>query len=967
MNAQQKWAALIAWLPRLTAQAPATVHTKLLVAFLTIVALLIVVGAAGLRALNEANRRDQELVTLQRKIAAYHQIQRDTTGQLYSVASALLAPDEPTLETALRQLNLFGYDLERLQFVAQDEVDLLDQIQANHDQFIAVMSQVIELTRAGQVAAARELQLREVRPLADNLERLTNQLVNRAEAEMVAQIDLNHDTYITSQWVVIGFAAGSIGLALLLGYAISWSLIGPVEQMDRRLREIAAGDFSGWVEAPNRDELGTLATNLNRMSNELGRLYGELQTSNRELSETLEQQTATSDILRVISSSPTDIQPVLDAVTEKAARLCDANEVAIMLVEGDLFRVVARKGEVGIPPGTVERVPISRGTALGRAVIDRQPIHVHDLASASETEFPESQAYQRRFGHRTLLVMPLLREGAAIGALWLPRLEVRPFSDKQIALLKIFADQAVIAIENVRLFDELEEKSRQLEAASKHKSEFLANMSHELRTPLNAIIGFSEVLLERMFGELNEKQEEYLQDILSSGRHLLDLINDILDISKVEAGRMELMPETFSLPDILESSLMMIRERASRHGLELSLEVDPALDLIVADERMVKQVVVNLLSNAVKFTPAGGQVAVAARLTAGGEAQVAVRDTGVGIAPADQARIFDEFQQARSGTAKSQEGTGLGLTLSKKFVELHGGRIWLESEVGVGSTFTFALPLRQSPVVETPAAEPATGEAAHPDRIGPTILLVEDDEHALDLLRLYLDSADFKVVAARNVAEGLELARRLRPAAITLDLILPEVDGWDFLAQAKADPVIADIPVIIVSIVDERGQGFALGAAEYLVKPVNRDDLLAALRRLTLDSAGTARPAKVLIIDDDPMAVELVETILKPEGYTVLKAMGGEAGLALAQQELPALIILDLLMPELDGFAVVERLRANPATAKLPIVILTSKTMTRQEKERLNGQISYLAHKGEFNRAAFVELLREFCRAEITL
>jgi signal transduction histidine kinase/CheY-like chemotaxis protein len=794
---------LAAWLPRLVARVPAPIYTKLLAAFMIIVALLIIVGAVGLRVLNDTNRRDEELVALQAKMASYRQLQNDTTTQLYSVASALLSPDPQTLDTALRQLNLFSYDLERLQFVAQDEPDLGKRIETDQKQFIGVMTQVIELTRAGRLDDARKLQLTQAAPLADNLERLTNQLVNRAESDIVARIDQNRNAYGASQRVVIGFAIGSIVLALILGYAISWSLIGPVKQMDARQREIASGDFSGRVVVPNRDELGYLAANLNRMSDELGRLYEELRTRNFELTEAL--------------------------------------------------------------------------------------------------------------------------------------------------------------AENVRLFHELEEKSRELEQASQHKSEFLANMSHELRTPLNAIIGFSEVLLERMFGELNPKQADYLQDILDSGRHLLDLINDILDIAKVEAGRMELAVERFVLADVLEHGLTMVRERASRHGIALDLEVDPAIGAVEADERKIKEVVLNLLSNAVKFTPDGGQIAVTARL-ADEEVQIAVRDTGVGIAPDDLPQVFAEFQQVGTATPQKQEGTGLGLTLAKKFVELHGGRIWVESQVGVGSTFVFALPRQQRAAAPAATCVTAPAEAAiGSDNAGPTVLLIEDDEHAIDLLSLYLAEADFNVVVARDGDAGLAMARSLRPAAITLDMLLPRVDGWDFLARAKADATIADIPVIIVSILDERGQGIALGAAEYLVKPVNREDLLATLRHLTAAKDGGAGSPKVLIIDDDPLAAELVEAILQPEGYTLLRATAGEAGVALARRELPRLIILDILMPVLDGFAVVDRLRADPATAQIPIVILTAKSMSHEDKERLNGQISYLAQKGEFDRAAFVELVRAFC------
>jgi signal transduction histidine kinase len=330
--------------------------------------------------------------------------------------------------------------------------------------------------------------------------------------------------------------------------------------------------------------------------------------------------------------------------------------------------------------------------------MDRQAIHVLDM-QAELAEYPEGSAIARRFGHRTVLIVPLLRADDALGVIALRRSEVRPFSDSQIALMETFADQAVIAIENVRLFKELqarnreiEDKSRQLEVASQHKSEFLANMSHELRTPLNAIIGFSEVLSERMFGELNEKQEEYLKDIYASGQHLLSLINDILDLSKIEAGRMELELSDFHLPTALDSALTLVRERAGRRGIALQMNIDSQLGQIQADERKVRQVVLNLLSNAIKFTPEGGRIEVGAVPT-DGFVEVSVADTGVGIAPEDQEAVFEEFRQVGTA-AKKVEGTGLGLTLCRKFVELHGGKIGVTSQVGVGSTFTFTIPVR---------------------------------------------------------------------------------------------------------------------------------------------------------------------------------------------------------------------------------------------------------------------------------
>jgi len=291
-----------------------------------------------------------------------------------------------------------------------------------------------------------------------------------------------------------------------------------------------------------------------------------------------------------------------------------------------------------------------------------------------------------------MLVTPLYREGQPFGTILLRRKETRPFTEREIALLKTFGDQAAIAIENVRLFREIQDKSAQLEVANKHKSEFLANMSHELRTPLNAIIGFSEVLLERLFGELNEKQDDYLKDIFTSGKHLLQLINDILDLSKVEAGRMELEPSTFDLASAVANAMTLVRERAQRHGIALGQQVDPKLTVITADERKFKQILLNLLSNAVKFTPDNGRIDVTARLDES-SIVVAVHDTGIGIAPEDHAAVFEEFRQVGRNYTAKQEGTGLGLALTKRFVELHGGRIWLESEPGKGSTFTFTIPV----------------------------------------------------------------------------------------------------------------------------------------------------------------------------------------------------------------------------------------------------------------------------------
>jgi signal transduction histidine kinase len=422
------------------------------------------------------------------------------------------------------------------------------------------------------------------------------------------------------------------------------------------------------------------------------RLFKELEARNQDL-------TATAEILQVISRSPTDVQPVFDTIVRSTCSLCEATFSGVGLVEGNELTLGAAHGlepeAMALLRGSYPR-PLSRDLATSRAVLERRVIHIPDVQADREYSYPLA----RGFGVRTALAVPMLREGVPIGAIGVWRDEVRPFTDNQLALLQTFADQAVIAIENVRLFKELEvsnrqiaEKSRQIEVASQHKSEFLANMSHELRTPLNAIIGFSELLSEKMFGELNEKQEEYSKDIHASGQHLLSLINDILDLSKIEAGRMELELSDFDLPTALDNALTLVRERAARRGITLEKSIDQRLGEVRADERKIRQVVLNLLSNAIKFTPEGGRIEVTA-VPRDGSVEVSVSDTGVGIAPEDQEAVFEEFRQV-GAAEKKVEGTGLGLTLCRKFIELHGGRIWVKSQLGQGATFTFTIPVRR--------------------------------------------------------------------------------------------------------------------------------------------------------------------------------------------------------------------------------------------------------------------------------
>jgi len=530
----------------------------------------------------------------------------------------------------------------------------------------------------------------------------------------------------------------------------------------------------------------------------------------------------------------------------------------------------------------------------------------------------------------------------------------------------------------------LQQKNAELEDASRMKSEFLANMSHELRTPLNAIIGFSEILRDGLVGAMSDKQRNFTGDILRSGQHLLSLINDILDLSKVEAGKMLLDLDHVEVASLFVNSLTIVREKAAARNIRLALEVEDGLGAMMVDSRKVKQIVYNLLSNAVKFTADGGQVTLrAAKVPRSrvGEMEsqehgsgrtfmpsentftefleISVADSGIGIASEDLAHLFKPFSQIDSGLARKFEGTGLGLAMVKLLADLHGGSVAVQSQSDVGSRFTVWLPLRRAE--ELPIDSPDIPIVAPPSMLASDAriaLVVDDDVTSAGLIRIQLEAEGFTVLHAASAEEGLRVAERQALALITLDIALPEMDGWDFLTRIKSVPALRHVPVVIISILPDFTKGFALGAAAVMQKPVTRKELYDSLAQLGLFVPVEGQPLTALVVDDDPKAVELVAIRLAAIGATVLRAYDGQEAIDLARSQRPGLIVLDLMMPKMNGFDVVEALREHADTAQIPIIVMTASRISPEDHQRLDGAVTTIMQKGQFDRARFTTEVR---------
>ncbi len=695
------------------------------------------------------------------------------------------------------------------------------------------------------------------------------------------------------------------------------------------------------------EELARANEELKRKSAQLAQVIEELKNRTDQLTLTNEELRKRSEQLALLNLVGQEITAILnldelfEVVVESIERNFHCHHVAIFTPDWSFNEVVlqASAGRYAplLPKGyreNMERGIVGWVARHGKTQLTRGV----NVALLHGDAFSETQAE---------LCLPIRIRGETVGVLDLHVTEPEAFTPNYIDMMETLSHQIAAAIRNAQLYTEVKE-------ATRFKTEFLTNMSHELRTPLNTIIGFSDLLASgKSEGPLRPEQQKDVEKIARSAKHLLQLINDILDISKIEAGKVELWKEAIHLREIAGELAPTVQALIGKSTIEFRLEIEKELPPLFADKLKIKQVILNLLSNAIKFTEKG---AITLRATSSlGEVQISVADTGIGLAKEDTAVIFEAFKQVDGSTTRKVQGTGLGLAISKSLVEMHGGRIWAESKgPGRGSVFTFTLPLAEEAPLEAELRRELVTVTPRPlPRAGPerTILAIDDDPEVLDLLQRSLGEDGYKVVGTQDSEEGLRLARELSPIAITLDVLMPKMDGWETLKNLKSMPETTDIPVIIISIVDNLEYGFSLGAADYVVKPVDCQLLMKKLRRLT--------GKRVLVVDDDREVVELVSRALQESGHLVEEAYDGQEALHKLDSFQPDVMILDLIMPDMDGFQVITHLKSEPSAGKIPIIILTAKDLSPEDRKFLQARVQKVIEKNNFSSQVVLEELKE--------
>lgn len=722
---------------------------------------------------------------------------------------------------------------------------------------------------------------------------------------------------------------------------------------------------------------------------------------------TLENQRLIFSLLSKISETD-KLSDFLELMLEKAIALIEAPAGSIALFEQDRMKVIVTRGFSkkfdedtlwSLIPGEVRDIILR----------EKETLSINDTLKSDLTKTNPFLADEKI---RALLACPVLLRDAPSGILFINDFKPRMFTERQKASLNLLAGLTGICLEKIAMVEkidalnlqflqmmqsiedktreieelkrnleqkvtvrteELEKINKELEYANQLKGRFIANMSHELRTPLNSIIGFSDVLLDRTFGDLSENQERYIKNIYTAGKHLLELINNLLDIAKIESGKYEMVYETFLVDDVIDEVVNTMKPLSENKFIEILTSIGDNINAITADKVKLKQILYNLLSNAIKFTPEGGMAKVSVSREEQPEKyylvavpglefiRFSVQDNGIGISPEDRERIFDEFEQVGSSFTQKYGGVGLGLALTRKLVELHGGMITVESTPGEGSTFIFILPVASpvtEPVVPGPVEAPRLSFPWMKDE-APLILVVEDDLATVELLTLHLTQSGYKVAHAFNGQEAIEKARTLHPFAITLDVLLPKKDGWEILQELKIDKQTSDIPVIIHSIVDNRDLAFALGAADYLMKPLDKDALIGKLEEISVSRGKKVLPVSILVIESEDEVTQNFKELFESQGFLMYTAATGKRGIELASALRPGVILLNFSLPDMLGFEVIREIKENPSTKDTPIFILTERDLSVDERITLVGKIERIVQKYSFDTKELIGHIKE--------
>ncbi|WP_162914831.1 response regulator [Desertibaculum subflavum] len=822
------------------------------------------------------------------------QFQRATTAEAQSALNVGRFRLQQSLNELERMLPVLD---QRLRSLVKESIDRLRSFVVGDLSIFALRERELTLTETASRLLTENAKLSQ--RLTGTVDRLVAEAttdIRNANAEAASVVNF-------SAWVVIiAVVLSLLSSVLIVWFYVGRNLIARLTSLSHRMLALAEGDLRSPLPPGGSDEIGQMAMSL-----------AVFRATAIQMEETN---------LREITEARRRLTEAIEAISDGLS-LYDADDRLVVSNSRytDLFPMQDGVMNAGTPFETIIRHAAELG--LIAEASGRVDAWVQDRLDAHRN--PGAHIQRRSDGR------------------WIRISEQRTANGGVVATYSDITELKQREAELAHLVHELEVARDAAQEASRTKSAFLANMSHELRTPLNAIIGVTEMLQEDARDLKREDEFEPLDRVLRAARHLLALINDILDLSKIEAGKMDIHLESFPVAALIEDVAKTVEPMAVKNGNKMIVRHGP-IGSIYADQMRVRQALLNLVSNAGKFTSNGTVTISSARHDDGGGSriEIAVEDTGIGMTSEQLGKLFQEFSQADSSTTRKFGGTGLGLAISRRFCQMMGGDISVESEPGKGSRFTILLPIEvaeHEPAAPAPSTAPAPPRAAPPsDR--PLILVIDDDQTVRDVVGRFLEREGFDVAAAEGGQEGLRLARALDPAAITLDVDMPDLDGWTVLAAIKGDPALAHIPVVLVTIVDEKNRGFSLGATDYLVKPVDRDTLIRVLRQV-----GQAADGHILIVDDDEIGRHRLKVALEDVGWRTAEADNGQVAIARLEEALPDAVLLDLMMPQMDGFEFLEAVRGRAEWRDLPVIVITARDLSADDRARLNGRVERVIQK----------------------